>query len=343
MKTVFLYQGPHVCHKKWAKAVSADFCNFRRDEIGEAEIILVEGGSPLSRAVEYKRRRPKTKIIYLNSDETFLVWKERVVRGLEMPYFISQLFALVRVDGIISVSRLAQLNVGIPEFVVHPFIQKRYEDPLYDASQSNILTVGYYHEKQGINLLVSAFRILKKDERFRDVKLYLVGRGYPQKFASEDIILTGFIEELSPVYKKCGVYVHAGKFQAFSIAVVEAMHYGLPVIVTNRTGVYEILDKRFVSTTDPEDIASKIKWLLLTSPEEKMRMSAENYRRSLELLEEKKIKEFTEAFRTLTNQTVKSRLIGRLVRLLPSYLFLASMFLVWGCLKPIRKVYRIIF
>jgi len=340
MRIVFLYQGPHKCHEKWAKVSNADFCHFRRDKIGKADIIIVEGGAPLIRAANYKAINPKTKIIYLNADETILVWRKRVIQGRAIGHFFFWFHALARVDGVISVSRLVQLNIGIPELIVHPFIQKEYEQPIYNASSENILTVGYYHEKQGIDLLVNAFRTLKKDERFEDTKLFLVGHGYPKEYSSKDVILTGFVEEISSIYKRCGVYVHAGRFQAFPVAVIEAMHYGLPVIVTDRTGVCEILDKRFVSTTKPKDIASKTKYLILLPSEEKMLISTENYKKSLEFLEEKKVEEFTKAFYILTNKAIRPRSMRNMIRLLPSFLFLLLVLSIWIWPKLLRRVYN---
>jgi glycosyltransferase involved in cell wall biosynthesis len=299
MKIAFLYQGPHKCHKRWAEAVRAEFVSFKEELNKNLDVFLIEGGAPLYNAVKYKQAHPKTKLIYLNADETFLIWKKKCLTPRGFLYILNIFKGIKKADGIISVSNLVKLNIGIPEVVVYPFIDKKYDEPRYNPSNKNILTVGYYHEKQGIDILVKAFKILKKDARFNDVKLFLVGKSYPEKYRKEDVILTGFIPDLEEIYKQCCLYVHAGRFQAFPVAPIEAMHYGLPAIVTNKTGVYEVLDKRYVVNTNPKDLAFKIRDFFLLPEEEKIKLSKECYFKSLEFLEEEKIKEFVEVFNRL--------------------------------------------
>ena len=221
------------------------------------------------------------------------------------------------------------------------FIEKKYGKPMHEASSNNILTVGYFHEKQGIDLLVKAFSMLKRDRRFEDVKLFLVGRGYPKKYASKDVILTGFVPDLSLIYRKCGLYVHAGRFQAFPVSVLEAMHYGLPVIVTNMTGVCDILEAKFVSKTNPRDIASKMRMVLSQSRSERLFLGEKNYRISLEFVEEKKVREFVKAFNTLLRWTSKKKeKLKSRIKLLPSYALFSLIWSVWMTPIIMRKVHQ---
>lgn len=299
----FLYQTPHKCHKVWAESIHADFIYFTKlPQVGQKyDVLLIEGGLPLWAAWKYKKKHKKTKLIYLNADETVLIWKKRLLTG--PIYFTKWRYALSRIDSAISVSNLVSikrnLRLKIPEVIVRPFIEYKYNKPRYNPENKAIITVGYYHPKQGINILIKAFKLLKKQNEFKDLKLYLVGKGYPKKLVQKDIMLTGFVKDLEKIYRLAQLYVHAGRYQAHPIAPLEAMHYGIPTIVTNKTGVYEVLRPELVSKCNPKDLAQRIEWFLDLDDVEKKKYSRYCYNKSLEFLEDKNIEKFIRAFEKL--------------------------------------------
>ncbi len=304
MNILFIYQKPHKCHEIWAKSINADFVHFKDlfKVQTKYDVLLIEGGLPLWDAWKYKRKYEKTKLIYLNADETALIWRRGLFRGPF--YFAKWRYAIGKVDGIISVSNLVSIRknmrLEIPEKIVRPFIEYKYSRPKYNPKNQSIITVGYYHPRQGIDILIKAFKILKeRNTKFRNLKLYLVGSGYPQKFAQRDVIVTGFVENLEDIYKLAGLYVHAGRYQAHPIAPLEAMHYGIPAIVTNRTGVYEILRPELVAECNPKDLAKKIEWFVNLDENEKKKYSRYCYKKSLKFLEDTSVQKFKKAITQL--------------------------------------------
>lgn len=298
MNILFVHQNPHKCHEIWAKNINAEFVHFKEMPkiTKKYDVLLIEGGAPLWNGWKYKKNYPKTKLIYLNADETPLIWKKLL---LKMPFHIAKWrFCINKVDGVISVSNLVSirrtLKLEIPEKIVRPFIKHKYNYPKYNPENLNIVTVGYYHPRQGIDILLKAFWILKN--KFNNLKLYLVGKGYPQKLAKNGVIVTGFVENLEEIYKIAGLYVHAGRYQAFPVAPLEAMHYGIPSIVTNMTGICEILKHELVAECNSKSLAERIEWFLNLDLNEKKKYSKYCYKKSLEFLERNSIRKFRDAF-----------------------------------------------
>lgn len=302
MRVGFLYQGPHECHKKWADAIDAEYVYYQDEIKNEYDAILIEAGRPLWNAVRFKRKNPETKLIYLNADETFLVWKERLLRMQGILYFPKILYGVKRTDGIISVSNLVRLDIGIPEYIVRPFITKKYDFPRYNPSNRNVVSIGYYAPKQGIDMLVNAFNIVKSDNDFADLRLFLVGKGYPKFYERSDIILPGFVDDLADIYKSAGLYVHAGRYQACPIAPVEAMHYGIPAILTDKTGSSEVLQSSLVSRPNRVDLADKIKWFFSLEDNEKLKLSEYCFEKSLGFLEQDAVDRFKRCFWKLVSE-----------------------------------------
>jgi glycosyltransferase involved in cell wall biosynthesis len=107
--------------------------------------------------------------------------------------------------------------------------------------------------------------ILKKRT---DSKFYIVGQNPPGKIfnlAKENIIITGFVENIKAEYLKSAVNVAPMRFGAGTLnKVIESIALGIPVVASSMviSGLPEELSK-FVFTADsPEEFSEKVVYIL---------------------------------------------------------------------------------
>lgn len=132
-----------------------------------------------------------------------------------------------------------------------------------------ILFIGRLNWKKGFDTLIPAFRrVAKKNPRARLVIAGGDDEGYRRNiqllisnFQLEDkVIFTGMITgaDKIAVLQDCDVFVLSSYSENFSMAAVEAMHFGLPVVLTKRVGVAPDVKKAgagFVVEKDEKKVA----------------------------------------------------------------------------------------
>ena len=151
-----------------------------------------------------------------------------------------------------------------------------------------ILYLGRLHKIKGIDLLVNAFADLIKE--LDDVRLVIVGSddGFLStlKGQIEDLKLGNKILFTGPLYErdKLGAYVDAdvyvlpSVYEIFGITVIEACACGMPVIVTDRCGIADFVDKiGYVVEYDKGQLQDKL--LKILSDEELRRRFGEEGKR----------------------------------------------------------------
>lgn len=135
------------------------------------------------------------------------------------------------------------------------------------------LYLGRLDAGKGLDLLLPAFRQLKKDEP--GVHLVLVGgdeKGYEQTVRQmvrqlaleEDITLTGLIrgEQKLAALQDADIFVLPSRSEGLSIAMLEAMYMGLPVITTDRVGLWRTIERENLGWVVPlseEELARALK------------------------------------------------------------------------------------
>ena len=103
-----------------------------------------------------------------------------------------------------------------------------------------ILSVGRITQEKGFDTLIKAFKLSKKD----GVKLVIAGgvefeNGYMKQLQElsegEDVIFTGYTfgDNLHQLYTHAGMYVLASNNEGFPLVLLEAMKYGLDVLVSD--------------------------------------------------------------------------------------------------------------
>jgi glycosyltransferase involved in cell wall biosynthesis len=107
------------------------------------------------------------------------------------------------------------------------------------------LTVAYLEDRKGIDNLITAFIALNKV----NTQLIIAGdgeaRGKLQAMASgnENIVFTGHIDGAvkQDLYEAADIFVLPSHFETWGLVVNEAMHYGMPVIITDTMGATDLI------------------------------------------------------------------------------------------------------
>jgi glycosyltransferase involved in cell wall biosynthesis len=118
-----------------------------------------------------------------------------------------------------------------------------------------ILYVGSEQPRKNLKTLLKAFKILKKNPDFKNLKLVKVGGPETENFRRQtleeitnqnlknDVIFTGYVkEEILPIYySNARCFVSPSLCEGFGLPTVEAMACGCPVIAANTSAFPEII------------------------------------------------------------------------------------------------------
>ncbi len=139
-----------------------------------------------------------------------------------------------------------------------------------------LLSVGTIEPRKNFKTLIKAFDLLKKNYRFRNLKLVIAGKTgwkseetfktFHESKNKEDIILTGEISDsdLVQLYNMASLFVYPSIFEGFGLPVLEAMCCGLPVIASNTSSIPEVLQHPdlLFDPLDEKEICTKISEIL---------------------------------------------------------------------------------
>lgn len=130
-----------------------------------------------------------------------------------------------------------------------------------------VLYVGSEQPRKNLISLFKAFYILKKNNKFKDLKLVKIGGPGLEadrkatldtinEFGlQEDVIFTGFIPEadLPMYYSNAACFILPSLYEGFGLPLLEAMACGCPVIASNITAIPEVVGDAGM-LVDPQDI-----------------------------------------------------------------------------------------
>lgn len=100
---------------------------------------------------------------------------------------------------------------------------------------------------KGFDIALRAFALLRGQGV--DAKLAVAGgvldrawRGLPEQLGlSEHVLFCGNVPEIEPLYAAADVFLHPTRWDACSLATIEAMAAGLPVVTTTANGAAELI------------------------------------------------------------------------------------------------------
>jgi glycosyltransferase involved in cell wall biosynthesis len=252
------------------------------------DVILCEGKIPLRTAFIYKILNPGTEILLLVADQTLYECSEK--GKIDFEERITHRF----VDGAIANSEFmkeyAEEYLDVQIKVVNPFIPDLQEllkvDKPYEQTRE-ICFVGYNYPNKNVSSLVEAVR----DTEY---KLHIVGEGHPE-IEQENVKVHGYVEDLTEIYSKCDLYVQPSDGDAFGIAPIEAMAYGMPAIVTETTGAKRFFDSLpdfLVSGYDSESLKESIEKFYNMDFSERENLAKKSQKTASQFTEERSLKNF---------------------------------------------------
>lgn len=325
----------HEAHRMFAETIGADFepvyygetgClrrllnAFKRaNEYPNYPFYLLEGGIPMFPAYLKKRKNKEIKMIGLLADETFINLVDRQLHYSFAETLIHRISAKC-LDGAIAVSPFvksyAEKIVDIPIEVARP--------PISDESYKKLVTVkpnldskimvsvGMPRFSIGMDVLVRQFEYAKW--QIPDLELWIIGKGHSKEYEKIDgVKVLGFVDDLSKVFEKASLFVHAGRCSTYPVATLEAMRAGVPVVVSEMTGTKDIVMRVENKLKEENNLnyegysfiqsINKITNGIIAyylSNEDERRLLSEEYRRESEEFEPKKrCKHFKKVFEEL--------------------------------------------
>jgi glycosyltransferase involved in cell wall biosynthesis len=205
------------------------------------------------------------------------LWSRVIVNSGFMQKYVSQFYDANRI-------RLIPNGVKINE------IRNAKKTSL--EGEISLLFVGKLIPIKGLDLLLEAFSILKRSTT-KDVRLYIAGTGSHEseyRSLASRLNIEKWVNFLGQVplsecyslFKSCSIYVIPSRFESASMALLEGMAAGAPIVATDTGGNGEIAKSMrncLLTKIEPQDIAEKITFLI-DSPNERKTFSENNIKDS---------------------------------------------------------------
>lgn len=242
---------------------------------------------------------PQAKVIFDTVDLQSLWWcrrakienSERLLRyaqELKMSeLYVAQNSALTLVVSQLEKDLLLQevpsLNVEVASNIHHIIIPKRAF-----SERRDILFIGAFDHLPNVDAVtyfVNEILPLVK-QSLPDVRFYIAGSNPPRQvlsLRSGDIIVTGYVGDLTPYFESCKLSVAPLRYGAgVKGKINQSMSYGLPVVTTSigAEGLEAIDGEDILIADSPADFAQKV--VLLYDDEHLWRRLSENSIRNIE-------------------------------------------------------------
>lgn len=122
---------------------------------------------------------------------------------------------------------------------------------VFHKKPMQILFVGRFAANKGINILMDAVRELNKEGYVNILQFNLVGKGplfemFSNNFKAPNVNYLGFADDdkLVELYKENDIFVLPTFFEGMPTVVLEAMSYGMPIIVTDTGATTDLVDDK---------------------------------------------------------------------------------------------------
>ncbi len=153
----------------------------------------------------------------------------------------------------LKISSIKKLTYAAPskKLVINEEIKTFKKSFLLDDKNPIILFIGPLvipKKVKGIEILLKAFNLILN--KYPNAILLIVGDGtcraklenlVKKMNLGSKVIFTGFLENVFIPLSITDIYAHIVSFEALSIAILEAMSFGIPVVATNIGGIPEII------------------------------------------------------------------------------------------------------
>lgn len=271
-------------------------------KIPKADIYFLEGGACLTIGV-IRKMLTGAKLILRNGDPLFYIlphlppYKRKILE-----------FMIKYIDGTLSDSELSRERAWrytrVPTEIAYPYAEVERFLPIRPNLDSfNVFYLGVLNEFKGVDLLVDAFKLIRK--KFNESTLYLCGRFLGSKELEiemanvKGVNVLGFHPTPEKIMEKCSVYINAARIEPFGVNVVEAMCAGLIPIVSENVGAKEVVQKlnpSLVVDLDPAKIAKKVIEIFEMSHHKKLKLSKKAKEVGSRFTKERALKDFEHKF-----------------------------------------------
>jgi len=270
--------GPNLIQEilRYAKAAGIFAARIPHDVIHTHDWLTVLAG------VEAKKRSGKPLVVHIHATEF-----DRCGEHVNQAVYDIERYGLEQADMVVAVSHYTKSilveRYGVPPekiSVVHNAVT-RQDSPIRGEYHKNrqekvVLFLGRITFQKGPDYFVeAAARVLQHRQ---DVRFVMAGSGDMAPRLIERVAelglgrkfyFTGFLsgEELEKVFLESDLYVMPSVSEPFGISPLEAMFHDVPVIISNQSGVSEVLSHALkFDFWDVNDLASKIIAMLDHSP-----------------------------------------------------------------------------
>ncbi|MBN1993486.1 MAG: glycosyltransferase family 4 protein [Anaerolineae bacterium] len=194
----------------------------------------------------------------------------------------------------VNEKKIIKVPLGIDVSRLRSHYDEKKKNGYVEEQALKILFVGRKHPDKNLETLIRCMRAVGNSAG-RPVKCMLVGRrhreGYAQKLEQliDKLNLNNVIDFIGEVpdgvnfldyYANADIFIDIATFGAFEVVVLEAMAFSLPIIVSRRVGVAEIVQKEKCGyIVDPLDEAQIIQTLLalLKNKEKRLQLGQAGY------------------------------------------------------------------
>lgn len=186
-----------------------------------------------------------------------------VVKSLAIRHYIKSSYTRSNVCVSISNFTLERLKhrFGVKQYgstkIIYHGNDRKFSDDmeLKIPSSRFLLFVGENRPHKNIKNLLAAFNIIQ--EKFDDITLLIVGKGFDESINHQNIKFLGAInnKKLHKLYSQAACFVFASLYEGFGFPILEAMSRGTPV-VTSQGNACEEISSGFAITVDPQSPAS---------------------------------------------------------------------------------------
>ena len=110
---------------------------------------------------------------------------------------------------------------------------------------------------------------------FPDVKFVWVGEGILEKTLqneitkmklSSNVVLTGYRTDVVRILRASDLFISPSLFEGFPFALLEAMAQGLPIVMSDKSGINEVIKTRthglIFASGDEKDLLITLRWAL---------------------------------------------------------------------------------